>query len=172
MTLPLTSGSAADGLPEAKAGTLTVAIAAHANHGKYFLLNPIPGLSPSDGPRSRPNTTSRMRRSQRLLRMREAKPLECSSDDGGRLDLDPGGRLDERRDLHDGHRGEVAAHHLAVGGADLLLAREILLARSHVPGQACDELGARAGLGQHRDDGAQGRGGPAPAALRRGLAVP
>src|SRR4051812_46679080 len=68
-------------LPEANAGTPTVATAAHANHGTYFLLNRIPGLSPSDGPRLRPKTTNPNVTSQRLLHMRGAKPAGCSSDD-------------------------------------------------------------------------------------------
>src|SRR5690242_21026867 len=52
--LALVSALAADGeeedgaaaLPHANAGTPTAAIAAHANHGKYCFLNPIPSFPP------------------------------------------------------------------------------------------------------------------------------
>src|SRR3954447_24033342 len=171
MTLPSTGSAGADGLPDAKAGTPTVAIAAHANHGKYFFLNPIPGLSPSDGPRLRPKITRRQRTSQRLLHMRGAKASMCSSYDRSRFDLDLGGGLDEPGDLDDRHRREVAAHHVAVGGADLLQAREVLLTRGHVPGQPRDVLGPGAGLGEHRDDVAQRLTDPPGEVLGRDLAV-
>src|SRR3954467_6226915 len=55
--------------------------------------------------------------------------------DRGRLDLHLRLRLNERHDLHDGHRRVVAAHHLAVDGADLARVREGLLAVGDVPGQ-------------------------------------
>ena len=50
-------------------------------------------------------------------------PLPLGLDDRRRLDLDLRLRLDEARDGHDRHRREVAAHDLAVGGADLLQRR-------------------------------------------------
>src|SRR4051812_2490417 len=75
--------------------------------------------------------------------------------DGGRLDLHARPGFDQRDDLHHRHRGVVVAHELAVGGADLAGACEVLVAVGDVPRQARDVLGATARLGQHGEHVAQ-----------------
>src|SRR3954463_2782373 len=72
--------------------------------------------------------------------------------DGRRLDLHLRLRLDEGGDLNNRHRGVVAAHELAVDGADVAGALEVLVAVGDVPRQPHDVLGPAAGLGEHGED--------------------
>src|SRR4051794_23881277 len=60
-------------------------------------------------------------------------PAQSEGQNRGGLDLDQRLGLDQREDLDDRHRREVAAHHLAVGGTDLALVGEIVLAIGDVP---------------------------------------
>ena len=70
----------------------------------------------------------------------------------GRFDLHLRALLHERDDLHDRHRRIVPADHVAVGSADLLHLRAILVEVRDEPREAHQVLGTAAGLREQRDD--------------------
>ncbi len=73
----VTGAAGDDGvLAVAKAGTPAAAIAAHASHGTYFFLNPIPGPLPLRRTGSHQKLIAQFSTSQRLLHMRGAKPVD------------------------------------------------------------------------------------------------
>src|SRR5882757_3869303 len=76
-------------------------------------------------------------------------------DKGGGLDLDLGAVLDQRDDLDQRHRREMAAECVAPGATDRRQAGEIFVLVGDVPGHPRDVLGSRTGRGEHRDGVAQ-----------------
>src|ERR1700726_4892250 len=81
--------------------------------------------------------------------------LHGGRDDGGGFDLDDSLVFEQRADLDDRHRGEPAAHHLAVSGADLELGGEIRAFVGDEPRHPRDVFGSGAGLRENRDDVAE-----------------
>jgi hypothetical protein len=68
------------------------------------------------------------------------------------FDFDFGSILDERRHLHERHRGEMTADHAAVHLTHLGRSREVLPLVGDVPGEPHEILGLRLRFGEDLDD--------------------
>src|SRR3954470_18554303 len=108
-----------------------------------------------------PQPFSRHCERSEAIQLRTTAPLDCfvalllAMTAGGsfrdhcdRLDLDPGGWLDERGHLDHRHRRIDPAHHLFPDRADLREAGAILIEADDIPGHPNDMLGPGAVLGE------------------------
>ena len=85
--------------------------------------------------------------------------MTCALNDGQdrrRLDLDFRLCLDERGHLDHGHRGEMAAEHGSISGADRSHVLQIFAPAGHEPGEAHQVFRPPARLLEHPHDVAQG----------------